>query len=567
MPLGSCTSCSHLQPPLRSHHLPRVPDLPLRSRSGTKPGQSTLCDSEGGAVSASRFHCMTNPVWQVRKHKMIRSPHILVMSENFANAQAVSGFLAKRSCNPEIVHSEADALLRVRHSPPPDLVLLELHGGRYSLRTLRNLVSLRPGIKVVVVSAHNDTRQIVEAIRMGAHDYLTIPIGDQELERLIQRHTRELASKILTLVRKPLEDLGDGHSLVAASAAMRRICVQAEQLAHIDAPVLLVGENFTGKAAVARLIHLFSSRSRERFTEVNCVAFPTTLLEKELFGCEQGVAGIPVSEPGKIELCNKGTILVNEVAAVPTTLQSKLLPLLQTHQLLRIGGKNAIETDVRVLATTTTNIDEALAEGRICRDLYYQLSAFVIQVPPLRQRSEDIPALLQNAMARLAAQNSRLPVPFSRSAMDACMRYSWPGNLRELENFVERYLVLGEEAVAHIELSADSSHWQVARNTWTLQESALSSPNSTELVNSEAPTRNLKSMVRDIKNEAEVQAIKQALQDTKWNRKRAARLLNISYRGLLYKIRQHSLTREPGWGHSTPVRDWTGRQLNHPEER
>ena len=489
------------------------------------------------------------------------------MSENFANAQAVSGFLARRSCNPEIVYSEADALLRVRNNPPPDLVLLELHGGRYSLRTLRNLVNLRPGMKVVVVSSHNNTRQIVEAIRMGAHDYLTIPVGDQELERLIQKHTRELASKVLTLVRKPLEDLGDGHSLVAASAAMRRICVQAEQLAHIDAPVLLIGENFTGKAAVARLIHLFSSRSRERFMEVNCTALPPELLEKELFGCEQGVAGIPVSEPGKIELCNKGTLLMNEIIAVPAALQPKLAPLLQGRQLVRIGEENAIEGNVRVLATTNANIDEALAEGRICKDLYYQLSAFVIQVPSLRQRTEDIPALLQNSMARLARQNSRLPVPFSRAAMEACMRYSWPGNLRELENFVERYMVLGEEAVAHIEPGSDSHHWRLGANSWALHKSTPDSRNTKLDVNNEAPTRSLKAMVRDIKNEAEVQAIKQALQDTSWNRKRAARLLNISYRGLLYKIRQHSLTREHGWSHATPVRDWTGRHLKHPEEQ
>jgi DNA-binding NtrC family response regulator len=258
---------------------------------------------------------------------------------------------------------------------------------------------------------------------------------------------------------------------------------------------------------------------------------------------------------------------MNEIVAVPATLQSKLVPLLQNRQVLRIGGENTIEADVRVLATTTANIDEALADDRVCKDLYYQLSAFVIQVPPLRQRSEDIPALLQNSMARLAAQDSRLPVPFSRAAMDACMRYSWPGNLRELENFVQRYLVLGEEAVAHIELASDSNRFDVGINRWTLKKGSLASRDAQQPTNNESPTRNLKSLVRDIKNEAEVQAIKQALQDTKWNRKRAARLLNISYRGLLYKIRQHSLTREPGWGHSTPVRNWTGRHLNHPEER
>jgi DNA-binding NtrC family response regulator len=444
-------------------------------------------------------------------------------------------------------------VLRLRRDPAPDLVLLELNGGKYSLRTLENLLHFSPEIKVVVVSEHNDTRQIVEAIRLGARDFLTIPVGFRELEQVIGRHTKNGSSRTLALVRESVEDLGEGQYLIAASAAMQKIRIQAERLANIDAPVLILGENWTGKEAVARLIHKLSSRSRERFLEVNCAAQPGEMLEKDLFGWQPDAThGTPSVKPGKIELCNRGTILLNAVAELPARLQAKLLHVLQDRERFRLGGDVAIEADVRILAATNSPMDAGVAERKLSEDLYYRLSAFVIQLPPLRDRREDTPALLQNFMARLAAQYSRPPVAFSRAAMDACLHYSWPGNLRELENFVKRYLVMGEEAIAHGELQPEAGRRNAQVNGWALQKKSPRSVPQPAIA--EEPTCHLKSMVRDVKDEAEIRAIRQALHDTGWNRKRAARLLDISYRGLLYKIRQHALTQESEWV-STRVRD------------
>jgi two-component system, NtrC family, response regulator AtoC len=484
------------------------------------------------------------------------SPHILVMSESPANARRLWGLLTERPCYAEVANSEAAALLRVRRSPPPDLVILDLNCGNNPLRTLETLRSLCPEINVVVVSAHDDTRQIVEAIRLGARDYLTIPVGGAELEQIIRRHAQSSSPRTLALVREPVEDLEDGQFFVAASAVMQKVRVQAERVANIDAPVLILGESWTGKEAVARLIHKLSSRSAERFLTVNCGALSGELLDGELFGYEAATfAGALHSKPGKFELCDKGTILISEVAELPAGLQAKLLCVLQDRKFSRLGGEHTKQADVRILAATNTNIHAALADGKFSEDLYYRLGAFVIQLPPLREHREDIPILLRHFMARLATQYSRPPVAFSASTLDACLRYSWPGNLRELENFVKRYLVMGEEAIAHGELRSGNGRRQVAVTGLAIQERPRVPRTDEQLANDEAPTCHLKSMVRDLKDEAEIRAIRQALRETRWNRKRAARLLDISYRGLLYKIRQHDITREPDLGSWASVRD------------
>ncbi|HEY3975216.1 MAG TPA: sigma 54-interacting transcriptional regulator [Candidatus Sulfotelmatobacter sp.] len=499
------------------------------------------------------------------------SPHILVMSESAASARAVSGLLAERACHSHLVQNEAEALLRVRQHPAPDLVLLELNGGKYSLRTLENLLRFCPEVKIVVVSDHHETRQIVEAIRLGARDFLTIPVGCRELEQVIRRHAQSAASRSLSLVRETVEDLGDGQYLVAASAAMRRIRSQAERLAHIDAPVLILGENWTGKAGVARLIHKLSARSRERFLQVNCAASAGEMLERELFGGEEKKPS--AARQGKIELCHLGTLLLNEALALPARLQAQLLQVLQERQYFRLGEDDAIQADARILAATNTEGDAGRADSNLCEDLYYRLSAFVIQLPPLRERREDMPALLQNFMARLAAQYSRPPVAFSRAALDACLHYSWPGNLRELENFVKRYLVMGEEAIAHGELRSGAGRQHAKGSKWSSPKGASARQASQQPGNEEGPACHLKALVRNIKDEAEIRAIRKALQDTGWNRKRAAKLLDISYRGLLYKIRQHSLTEESEWDSATPVRQGPyshrvpARHLDSPEER
>jgi DNA-binding NtrC family response regulator len=431
----------------------------------------------------------------------------------------------------------------VHRDPAPDLVLLELgNENGAGLQTLQQLHSMRPELAVVVLSASGNTKQVVEAIRLGAQDYLNVPLQQLELQQVILRNLGPKMSEVIpTDSGETIERVEEGEFFVAASPAMRKIRIQAELLADIDARVLILGESGTGKEVTAHLIHKLSSRSQRKFLKVNCAALPGELLESELFGYERGAfTGAMRTKPGKFELCDKGTILLDEVAELSANLQAKLLHVLQDKQFFRLGGETTIEVDVRMLAATNVNIHQAIAERKLREDLYYRLSAFTITLPPLRERQEEIPLLLRHFMGRMATQYSRSPLQFSPAIIDACLRYSWPGNLRELENFVKRYLVMGDEAMALSELRTSVGHTQVPIE----RRSGSTNPQLEILrTDGEANPPQLKSVLRTLKDETELRAITGALEETHWNRKRAARLLHISYRGLLYKIRQHGITR------------------------
>jgi transcriptional regulator with PAS, ATPase and Fis domain len=256
------------------------------------------------------------------------------------------------------------------------------------------------------------------------------------------------------------------------------------------------------------------------------------LLESELFGYEQGAfTGATHAKPGKFELCNRGTILLDEIGEMPPLLQAKLLHVLQDQQFSRLGSRSVIKVDVRILAATNINIPEALANKRLREDLYYRLNAFTMQIPPLRDRKEEIPILLKHSMTRMAERYARAPLPLSPALLQACQNHSWPGNLRELNNFLKRYLILGDENLAVSEL--------LPRNDGT---GGLPGEASTR----GADAGGLKSLARTAKDEAEAQAITQALEQTNWNRKQAAAILQISYKALLYKIRQYGIAEAKG---------------------
>jgi transcriptional regulator with PAS, ATPase and Fis domain len=307
---------------------------------------------------------------------------------------------------------------------------------------------------------------------------------------------------------------------------MRKIRSQAALVAHVDIPVLLLGESGTGKEVLARLIHKLSPRAHRTFLKVNCAAVPADLLESELFGYEPGAfTGATHAKPGKFELCNKGTILLDEIGEMPPALQAKLLHVLQDQSFSRLGSRSVVKVDVRILAATNIDIPQALATKRLREDLYYRLNAFTLQLPPLRERKEEIPILLKHFMTRMAERYARPQLPLSPSLLEACQAYSWPGNLRELSNFLKRYLILGDEHLAAAELqprfdgNGGGAHGDGARGD----------------------TGGLKSLARSAKDEAEGEAIRQALEQTNWNRKQAAVILQISYKALLYKIRQYGI--------------------------
>jgi two-component system response regulator AtoC len=339
------------------------------------------------------------------------------------------------------------------------------------------------------------------------------------------RQKRELRAENQSL-RDVVEHLTEDLSFLAASPQMVKIRQQILQIAPVDVPIFIHGESGVGKEVVARMIHLRSLRANQPFIKVNCAALPSELLESELFGYEQGAfTGAIRSKPGKFELANKGTIFLDEIAEMSTQLQAKFLHVLQDQQYSRLGGRALVQVDVRVLAATNVNVKEAIQSGRFREDLYYRLNVFSIHVPPLRERAREIPMLFRHFLEKYSEKYQKQPPDPSGHLLEAAMRYPWPGNLRELENFVKRYVILEDDESSFRELLEMASSRQ------------RSSPHE------EPPARQqgLKALVRGLKDEAEMEAIADALEKTNWSRKEAARMLGISYKALLYKMRQFKL--------------------------
>jgi two-component system response regulator AtoC len=310
---------------------------------------------------------------------------------------------------------------------------------------------------------------------------------------------------------------------------MVRIRQQILQIAPVDVPVFICGESGVGKEVVARMIHLRSKRRNQQFVKVNCAALPGELLESELFGFEQGAfTGAVRSKPGKFEMANKGTIFLDEIAEMSTHLQAKLLHVLQDHQYSRLGGRHLVETDVRVLAATNVDVHEAMETGKFREDLYYRLNVLSILVPPLRERTAEIPLLFRHFLEKYSEKFGKPSPRPSKHLLDAAVNYPWPGNLRELENFVKRYVILEDDEGSLCELVEMSSMRQ------------RTSPRGESMVPRQQG-QGLKALVRGLKDEAEAEAIADALEKTRWCRKDAAKMLGISYKALLYKMRQFNL--------------------------
>src|SRR5246127_435229 len=460
---------------------------------------------------------------------MSETTNILLVDDEPGMLRYIRTLLEVDDYKVETATTGEEALQKIDKGLEPDMVLLDvLMPGIDGLQTLEQLRQMRPGVKVVMLSCVSDTRKVVQAMRLGAHDYLTKPFQKAELDAVVgqclDKNQKSYAGEV--------EELCDDVFFVAASPAMRKIRSQAALVANVDIPVLLLGESGTGKEVLARLVHKLSPRAHRTFLKVNCAAVPADLLESELFGYEPGAfTGATHAKPGKFELCNKGTILLDEIGEMPPLLQAKLLHVLQDQQFSRLGSRSVIKVDVRILAATNINIPEALATKRLREDLYYRLNAFTLSLPPLRDRKEEIPILLKHSMSRMAERYARAPLPLSPKLLQACQNHSWPGILRELNNFLKRYLILGDENLAVTELLPKNDG-----NGGGTGDSGFRSSDA----------GGLKSLARSAKDEAEAQAIAQALEQTNWNRKQAAAILQISYKALLYKIRQYGIAESKG---------------------
>lgn len=415
---------------------------------------------------------------------------------------------------------------RLEQGGDADLVLLALHANRDPIPLLTHIRCSKPQLPVVVLSCSAELSDLEMVIRLGVRAIVMKPFLGSDVESAIEEHlTLAADNKIATDTMREIP-LNETHSFVRSSKRMRDLESQASLVARADIPILILGESGTGKEILALYTHKMSARSSKIFLKVNCAAVPADLLESELFGYEQGAfTGAVKTKPGKFEICTGGTIFLDEIGEMPAILQAKLLQVLQDGTFSRLGSRSPMKVDVRVIAATNINMKEAMANKTFREDLYYRLNGFTLSIPPLRERKDEIPVLSEYFMRKGAKRYGRDPLVFSDSLMDALVGHQWPGNLRELENVVNRYLVLGDERAILNELSS-------------LDESETTSDAPSE--SSGGP--GLKALVRNLKGEAESAAIAQVLEGTGWNRKAAANDLQISYKALLYKIKQYDLS-------------------------
>jgi two-component system response regulator AtoC len=460
---------------------------------------------------------------------MAAKEKVLVVDDEPSIRKYLQTLLDVEGFDVETVGSGREAIEKINSGERPEFIILdvlmpEING----IDTLKELLKIDRSLNVIMLSCSNEVGTVVEAIRIGAHDYLTKPFEKSELDAamLKSRKKKQLVTENQAL-RDYCDQVTEDLSFLAASPQMVRIRQQILQIAPVDVPVFICGESGVGKEVVARMIHLRSKRRNQPFVKVNCAALPGELLESELFGFEQGAfTGAVRSKPGKFEIANKGTIFLDEIAEMSTHLQAKLLHVLQDHQYSRLGGRHMVETDVRVLAATNMDVQEAMKTGRFREDLYYRLNVLSILVPPLRERLVEIPLLFRHFLDKYSEKFGKTPQGPSKYLIDAAVNYPWPGNLRELENFVKRYVILEDDEGSLRELIEMSSTRQ---RTSPREESP-------------APReQGLKALVRGLKDEAEMEAIADALERTRWCRKDAAKMLGISYKALLYKMRQFNL--------------------------
>lgn len=437
----------------------------------------------------------------------------------------------------------------------PDLVFIESSAGNEC--ELRSVVQAASKSTVCIVYGPGEQRIARHCEEPGVTFFLERPLIGTSISAMLEQvcnkcsegpetTVAECDSMVSSSVGPVIEELADGRYFLAASPSMLKIYRQIQLLADVDAPVLILGESGTGKEIIAHLIHKHSRRSQHRFVNVNCAALPADLLESELFGYQQGAfTGAMKDKPGKFEQANRGTLLLDEIGEMSAQMQAKLLHVLQDGQFNRLGARESSRVDVRVLAATNVQIESALVGKTFREDLYYRLNVFTINVPPLRERREEIPFLIEEILRRLPEDfRNGYDVTFSSRLMDAVLLYDWRGNVRELRNFVMRTMTMRDADMAVLELET-----KIAAGYRVAQED-VAQPAQSQV----AENMGMRSIVRDMKDRAEAQMIQDALEVSGWNRRHAAKSLNISYRGLLYKIQQHRLAPKSSWSHSAPAK-------------
>jgi two-component system response regulator AtoC len=453
---------------------------------------------------------------------MVRTS-VLIVDDDESIRSYLNHLLTARGYAVECVGSGAQAIARVAGGLQPAVAIVDIMmPGLDGLEVLTRLKGISPTLPVIIVSAVGQAKTVVDAMKMGASDYLVKPFEEHELELAIGNALeKQKLKEEVRILKKKLDHMTEHPDILSTNAKMLRLKEIAKQVADTDVPVLIMGESGVGKEVMARFIHLNSSRRDRAFIKVNCAALPHDLLESELFGHERGAfTGAHADKPGKFELADKGVLLLDEIGEMSSHLQAKLLHVLQDGEFSRVGGKHTLRVDARILASTNRRLEEAVAKGEFRADLYFRLNVIRMTIPPLRERREDIPLLwnyfLQRYIEKYKTSVSQLPAEL----LDTFLSYDWPGNVRQLENAIKRYVILPDLELAVAELRSQRVDGQPA------PVAAAPGPVSLKEVSGLAA------------EQAERELVLRVLDQTNWNRKEAARRLDICYKALLNKLKK-----------------------------
>jgi DNA-binding NtrC family response regulator len=390
------------------------------------------------------------------------------------------------------------------------------------LELLERLATDAQTMAVVVVTAQGTIDSAVQAMRMGAYDYITKPIDTARLRTILQNASTLLGTRVeLEVTRRKLRDTGSLGSLVGPSKKMQEIFHLIEMVAPSTASVLITGASGTGKELVARTVHELSPRRGKPFVPINCAAIPETLIESEIFGHEKGAfTGALERRTGCFELAEGGTLLLDEIGEMPVATQAKLLRVLEDRKLRRLGSKVETTVDVRVLAATNKVPEDAVARGELRNDLYYRLNVFNIHMPPLREHKEDVPDLVQTLLGEMSAKHGRKVAAVSEAVLHLFRNYSWPGNVREMRNTLERAVIVCDSAVVETKHLPPGFGQSIVRPS-------VEDPDAIRLG------------VGTTVEEAEKMLIVKTLQATSNNKTRAAEILGISLKTLHNKLKEY----------------------------
>ncbi|MGC9324461.1 MAG: sigma-54-dependent transcriptional regulator [Desulfomonilia bacterium] len=462
---------------------------------------------------------------------------ILVVDDDDSIRRYIAKLLSQSGYDVAVASNGKDALKEIRTGPEISLVILDiLMPEMDGLETLSEIRKYSKDLPVLMLSALGQTTIIVKAMKAGATDYLVKPFEEEELEIAITKslEKKKLLSEITSLKKKLRVDELRGE-FIYKSTKMQKVKDLVDQIAETDVSVLIEGESGTGKELVARALHYRSNLRDKPFVKVNCAALPHELLESELFGYERGAfTGAYRAKAGKFELANNGTIFLDEIGEIDLAIQSKLLQVLQEGSFSRLGGKQDVHVNVRVIAATNKDLKKAVEQGTFREDIYYRLNVMNVHIPPLSERKEDIPYLFEYFLDTYNEKYGK-NVTLSKEKEDVyslILSYSWPGNVRELKNQVKRLVILGniDEMIQYLRdggsIPQERRHQEISQRSF-------------ELLN-EDPSEiiPLKLAAKEATLKAERDMILKALRGTNWNKKKAAQLLKISYKALLYKIKE-----------------------------